>query len=105
MEQHYVTLFRTIWDRLNSHESLDLAAQVSFYFVLSLFPFLIVLASLLGWLPTTTRWDSFSDWLTTYFPQQRKTPCWRRCWNCRAAMQGSCRSDYWQPFGAPGPGL
>ncbi len=67
-----MTLFRTIWDRLNSHESLDLAAQVSFYFVLSLFPFLIVLASLLGWLPTTTRWDSFSDWLTTYFPQQAK---------------------------------
>ncbi len=65
-------LFRRVWDRLNSHECLDLAAQVSFYFVLSLFPFLIVLAALLGWLPTTNRWDSFADWLTTYFPQQAK---------------------------------
>src|SRR3984885_12335243 len=61
-----------IWDRLNSDDCIDLAAQVSFYFVLSLFPFFLVLASLLGWIPTTDRWDTFADWLTTYFPSQAR---------------------------------
>ena len=39
----------------------DLAAQVSFYFILSLF-------SSLGWIPTFDPWDKFADWITTYFP-------------------------------------
>lgn len=61
-----------VWNRLNSDDCADLAAQVSFYFVLSLFPFCLVLASLLGWIPTTSRWDSFANWVTTYFPWQAR---------------------------------
>jgi membrane protein len=67
-----VSLLRKIWYRLNLDDCVDLAAQVSFYFILSLFPFFLVLASLLGWIPTTDRWDAFADWLTTYFPSQAR---------------------------------
>jgi membrane protein len=67
-----VTLLRKIWYRLDSDDCADLAAQVSFYFVLSIFPFFLVLASLLGWIPTTDRWEVFADWLTTYFPNQAR---------------------------------
>jgi membrane protein len=62
-----------VWKRLNSDDCTDLAAQVSFYFVLSLFPFFLVLASVLGWIPTTNGWDTFVDWVTAYFPWQART--------------------------------
>ena len=65
-------LLRKIWYRLNLDDCPDLAAQVSFYFVLSLFPFFLVLASVLGWIPTTERWEGFADWVTTYFPSQAR---------------------------------
>jgi membrane protein len=54
--------------RIVQHRILDLSAQVSFYFVLSLLPFLIVLAAVVGWLPSTTLWESFAQWITSYFP-------------------------------------
>jgi membrane protein len=46
--------------------AIDRAAEVSFYFVLSCFPFLMVLTVLLGWLHRTG--SSFSHWLTDYMP-------------------------------------
>jgi membrane protein len=49
-------------------DALDMAAQVSFYFALSLFPFLIVLAALLGWFRHTPNFHSFWQWLTIYLP-------------------------------------
>ena len=67
-----MSLLGKIWARLNSDDCVDLAAQVSFYFVLSLFPFFLVLASLLGWIPTTDRWHAFAEWLTAYFPDQAR---------------------------------
>jgi membrane protein len=67
-----VGLLSRIWNRSNSDDCPDLAAQVSFYFVLSLFPFFLVLASLLGWIPTTGKWDSFAEWMTAYFPTQAR---------------------------------
>jgi membrane protein len=47
---------------------LDLAAQVSFYLVLSLFPFFIILAALVGALPGSQVWHSFVLWVATYIP-------------------------------------
>jgi len=47
---------------------LDLAAQVSFYLVLSLFPFFIILAALVGALPGSDVWHSFVEWVATYLP-------------------------------------
>ena len=49
-------------------DCVDLAAQMSFYFVLSLFPFLIVIGSVVGWLPSTTLWNDMARWLTHYLP-------------------------------------
>jgi membrane protein len=49
-------------------KSLDLAAQVSFYLVLSMFPFFIILAALVGALPTSDIWHSFVKWVVTYLP-------------------------------------
>jgi membrane protein len=67
-----LNLIVRVWNRLNSDDCADLAAQVSFYFVLSLFPFFLVLASFLGWIPTTSRWDAFANWITTYFPWEAR---------------------------------
>jgi membrane protein len=70
---------RSVWDvveftfkRVMDHNTVDLAAQVSFYFVLSLLPFLIVLAAIVGWLPSTTLWQSFAQWITDYFPYRSR---------------------------------
>jgi membrane protein len=63
-----VNLLRTVWSRCDSDDCTDMAAQVSFYFVLSLFPFFLVVAAILGWIPTTPLWDSFAQWLSTYLP-------------------------------------
>ena len=49
-------------------EALDMAAQVSFYFALSCFPFLLVLAALLGWIHRSENWYAFWYWMTTYLP-------------------------------------
>jgi len=65
-------LVKEVWRRVNCDDCTDLAAQVSFYFIVSLFPFFLVLASLLGWIPTSEHWDKFADWVTTYFPWQAR---------------------------------
>lgn len=62
-------VLRSIYDRVNRDDCLDIAAQVSFFFVLSLFPFFLVVAAIIGWLPSTTLWESFVDWIFTYFPR------------------------------------
>jgi len=28
-----------------------------------------MMAALIGWIPTTSKWDAFTDWLITYFPE------------------------------------
>jgi membrane protein len=48
--------------------AIDLAAEVSFYFVLSIFPFLMVVTALLAMLHSQNGWYSFSYWLTDYMP-------------------------------------
>lgn len=51
---------------------LDLAAQMAFYFSLSLFPFFIVIAAVVGWLPSTTLWHNLVQWLTAYLPRDAR---------------------------------
>lgn len=58
-----------IWNRVERDHCADLAAEVSFYFVLSLFPFFLVMAALVGWLPSTDLWQSFVQWVIVYFPR------------------------------------
>jgi membrane protein len=61
-------LLRRIVVRSYENDSLNGAAQVSFYFVLSMFPFFLVIAALLGWAPTSGGWQLFAKWLSAYFP-------------------------------------
>lgn len=61
-------LLRRIWQRIQADDCFDLAAQVSFYFVLSLFPFCLVMAVLVGRLPSSRVWASFATWVVTYLP-------------------------------------
>src|SRR5262249_11314703 len=67
-----VLLLQHVWRRCSSDNCPDLAARVSFYFVLSLFPFFLMMAALIGWIPTTSKWDAFTGWLITYFPEDSR---------------------------------
>jgi membrane protein len=66
----FLTLLRAIWHRCACDSCSDLAAQVSFYFVLSAFPFLLVMSGILGWISTTSEWSRFALWLTGYMPMR-----------------------------------
>jgi len=63
-----VFLLKRVAVRCYANDALNFAAQVSFYFVLSLFPFLLMVAALLGWVPTSSGWQTFARWLSAYFP-------------------------------------
>lgn len=65
-------MIKSIWTEALSDNCLDLAAQMSFYFSLSLFPFCIVVAALAGWLPSTTAWHNLAQWMTTYLPRDAR---------------------------------
>jgi membrane protein len=54
--------------RLDSDNVVGLSAEVSYYFSLALFPFLIFLAALVGVLPFTHFWDGILAWITHYLP-------------------------------------
>lgn len=62
-------VLRTILDDVIKDDCLDLAAQMSFYFVTSLFPFLVVIGAVVGWLPSTNLWSEMVGWLTAYLPR------------------------------------
>lgn len=62
-------LLRT-WNQIQADDCFDLAAQIAFYFALSLFPFCLVLAVIINWLPSTNLWTSFATWIVTYLPIQ-----------------------------------
>jgi len=64
------SVFRRIWQKIEADDCIDLAAQISYFFALSLFPFCLVLAVIVGWLPSTTAWHSFAVWLVTYLPKE-----------------------------------
>jgi membrane protein len=49
-------------------DAVNVAAQMSFFFVLSLFPFLLMVTGLLGWIPMSANWELFAHWLSQYFP-------------------------------------
>ena len=47
---------------------MDLAAQTSFYFILAIFPFFILLAVMVSYLPFTDIWHDVVLWIIHYFP-------------------------------------
>jgi membrane protein len=79
---------RQIWDRVQADDCFDLAAQISFYFVLSLFPFFLVIAAIVGWLPSTTLWKSFATWMVTYLPVESRTVVFSMILNLTSGSKG-----------------
>ncbi len=63
-------LAKRVWIEMDADNVPGLAAQTSYYFVLAFFPFLIVLAALVGSLPFTGLWDETLAWITLNFPRQ-----------------------------------
>jgi membrane protein len=63
---------KQVWADIQAHDSIDLAAQMSFYFVLALFPFLLLIAAIVGWLPSTRVWQDFVQWIVTYLPRDSR---------------------------------
>ena len=59
-----------VWRAGDAHNLTGSAAEMSFYFVLSIFPFLIFLAALVGTLPFTGAWSGVLHWILLYFPGQ-----------------------------------
>jgi membrane protein len=59
---------RRIWGEWDIPVAMDMSAHVSFYFSLSCFPFLLVLAAVLGWIHRSSNWYSFWMWLTNNLP-------------------------------------
>lgn len=62
-------IVRTVWRDAIKDDCVDLAAQMSFFFVTSLFPFLVVIGAVVGWLPSTGLWSEMVQWVTAYLPR------------------------------------
>jgi membrane protein len=60
---------RTVWGGVIKDDCVDLAAQMSFFFVTSLFPFLVVIGAIVGWLPSTGLWTEMVGWIAAYLPR------------------------------------
>jgi membrane protein len=65
-------LLRRVWQRIQADDCFDLAAQTSFYFVLSLLPFCLVTAMIVGRLPSSSVWPAFANWMVTYLPRDSR---------------------------------
>jgi membrane protein len=59
---------RRVWKAVVVDCCEDLAAQMSYFFLMALFPFFIVLAAIVGYLPFTGAWPHVLTWITQYFP-------------------------------------
>src|SRR6266704_2220515 len=64
------SLARPLWQRINDHDLLARAAQLSYYFLLALFPLLIFLMTLLGYFATAGSQlrDTLLRYLSTVMP-------------------------------------
>lgn len=59
---------RRVWKAVLADVCEDLAAQMSYFFLIAMFPFFIVLAAIVGYLPFTGAWPHVLTWITHYFP-------------------------------------
>jgi len=63
---------KALWGGIVADDCIDLAAQMAFYFSLSLFPLLIVIAALVGLMPSTNLWHNLAQWITDYLPRESR---------------------------------
>lgn len=59
---------RRVWKAALADACEDLAAQMSYFFIVALFPFLVVLGAIVGYLPFTGAWPHVLNWITQDFP-------------------------------------
>ena len=59
---------RRVWKAVVADNCEDLAAQMSYFYLMALFPFFIVLGAIVGYLPFTDIWPRVLTWITQYFP-------------------------------------
>ena len=64
----FLTLLRQVTGGVVNDDCSDMAAKMAFYFILALFPFLIFLAAMVGFLPFTNLWDKVVSWMMLYLP-------------------------------------
>ncbi len=72
----WVSFLVVLGRRINRHNLTGLSAQISYYFCLALFPFLILLAGVIGLLPFTHLWDNTLPRIIQYFPQNIQGVLW-----------------------------
>ncbi len=61
---------KRVWKSVVGDACEDLAAQMSYFFLMALFPFFIVLAAIVGYLPFTNVWPHVLTWVMQYFPDR-----------------------------------
>jgi membrane protein len=61
---------KRVWRAVLADHCDDLAAQLSYFFLVAMFPFFIVLAAIVGFLPFTDLWPHVLTWITHYFPDR-----------------------------------
>lgn len=59
---------KTVWVEADKDDCLNLAAQMSYFFVLAMFPFFILLTSVIGSLPFSKFWSTVFEAIVRYFP-------------------------------------
>jgi len=72
----WVNFLVLLGKRIDRHDLTGRSAQVSYYFCLALFPFLILLAAVVGLLPFTHLWDNTLPRIVQYFPQDIQGVLW-----------------------------
>lgn len=71
----YVTdwkFLQALWRDFDADNVLGLSAQISFYFVLSMFPFLILVAATVDALRFTQEWNRILAWFILYLPSETR---------------------------------
>lgn len=61
-----ISYLKFLWNQFEKHDATGLAAQCAYYFLLSLFPFLLFILSLLGYLPFSS--DDVMGLIKEYIP-------------------------------------
>ncbi|WP_099157615.1 YihY/virulence factor BrkB family protein [Virgibacillus ndiopensis] len=63
------SFFKKLYIRFEEDDVFGLAAQLAYFFLLSLFPFLLFLVTMIGYLPVDQyRFENFMDFIETYAP-------------------------------------
>jgi membrane protein len=66
----FTTILKNAWDDVMNNHTMTLAAGLSYYFVLSLFPLLILAASLLAYLPVPNLFDVIMGTMARVVPPE-----------------------------------